>query len=235
MLYEVITDSLRFFLATSTAPGTDLRYDEEKVKSTWNFVNKLWNASRFTLMNLEGFTKEDYCLENLSISDKWILTKMNNLISKVRNVITSYSIHYTKLYELDDDGDTIVGYKYDNSSCSSDIVIPAEIGGKAITAIGDGAFVKNHDYIIGVYDDDDDLYDILKNADIYKSRFDLDVDYIMVTSNTPDNIRKYCYDDNWEETIKSIDYEISVNDIIQVCYIDYDIWDYISYTRNNFV
>ena len=40
-------DSLRFFLTTNTAPGTDLRYDEEKVKSTWNFINKLWNASRY--------------------------------------------------------------------------------------------------------------------------------------------------------------------------------------------
>jgi valyl-tRNA synthetase len=39
-------DSLRFFLTTNTAPGMDLRYDEEKVKSTWNFINKVWNASR---------------------------------------------------------------------------------------------------------------------------------------------------------------------------------------------
>ena len=46
-------DSLRFFLTTNSAPGTDLRYDEEKIKSTWNFINKLWNASRYVLMNLE--------------------------------------------------------------------------------------------------------------------------------------------------------------------------------------
>ena len=46
-------DSLRYFLATSTAPGMDLRYDEEKVASTWNFINKLWNASRFALMNMD--------------------------------------------------------------------------------------------------------------------------------------------------------------------------------------
>ena len=73
-------DSMRFFLTTSSAPGQDLRFDEEKVSSTWNFINKLWNASRFVFMNTEGFT--DYTFENLSISDKWILTKLNKTIKK---------------------------------------------------------------------------------------------------------------------------------------------------------
>ena len=86
-------DSLRFFLSTSTAPGMDLRYDEEKVKSTWNFINKLWNASRFVLMNLEGFEEKDYELKNLSISDKWILTKLNNLITKVRKHMDKYEFN----------------------------------------------------------------------------------------------------------------------------------------------
>jgi valyl-tRNA synthetase len=95
-------DSLRFFLATSSAAGTDLRYDEEKVKSTWNFVNKLWNASRFTLMNLEGFTKNEYSLENLSLSDKWILTKLNNLIIKVRKHMDKYEFNVvgTEIYSF---------------------------------------------------------------------------------------------------------------------------------------
>jgi len=86
-------DSLRFFLATSTAPGMDLRYDEEKVKSTWNFINKLWNASRFVLMNLEGFSKENYTLDNLSLSDEWILTKLNLLIQNVRNHMEKYEFN----------------------------------------------------------------------------------------------------------------------------------------------
>ena len=102
VIEEYGCDSLRFFLATTTAPGTDLRYDEEKVKSTWNFINKLWNASRFTLMNLEGFKKEDYSLENLSISDKWILTKMNNLITKVRKHMDKYEFNVvgTEIYSF---------------------------------------------------------------------------------------------------------------------------------------
>ena len=86
-------DSLRFFLATSTAPGMDLRYDEEKVKSTWNFINKLWNASRFVLMNLEGFKKENYTFDNLSLSDKWVLTKLNLLIKNVRNHMEKYEFN----------------------------------------------------------------------------------------------------------------------------------------------
>ena len=95
-------DSLRFFLSTSTAPGMDLRYDEEKVKSTWNFINKLWNASRFVLMNLEGFAEKDYTLENLTISDKWILTKLNNLITKVRKHMDKYEFNVvgTEIYNF---------------------------------------------------------------------------------------------------------------------------------------
>ena len=86
-------DSLRFFLATSTSPGMDLRYDEEKVKSTWNFINKLWNASRFVLLNLEEFKEENYKLDNLSLSDKWILTKLNLLIKNVRNHMEKYEFN----------------------------------------------------------------------------------------------------------------------------------------------
>ena len=86
-------DSLRFFLATSTAPGMDLRYDEEKVKSTWNFINKLWNASRFVLMNLEDFDMKDYSLENLKESDKWIVTKLNLLIQNVREHMDKYEFN----------------------------------------------------------------------------------------------------------------------------------------------
>lgn len=86
-------DSLRYFLATSSSPGMDLRYDEEKVKSTWNFINKLWNASRYVLMNLEGFKESDYTLENLSESDKWILTKLNNVIKVVRKHMDSYEFN----------------------------------------------------------------------------------------------------------------------------------------------
>ena len=86
-------DSLRFFLTTNTAPGMDLRYDEEKVKSTWNFINKLWNASRFVLMNIEDLTEETYTLDNLSLTDKWILTKLNVTIEEVRRNMDSYDFH----------------------------------------------------------------------------------------------------------------------------------------------
>ena len=86
-------DSLRFFLTTNTAPGTDLRYDEEKVKSTWNFINKLWNASRYVLMNLEDMKTAGYDYQNLSKADKWILTLKNNLIKDVTKNMDSYDFH----------------------------------------------------------------------------------------------------------------------------------------------
>lgn len=87
-------DSLRFFITTNSAPGQDLRYDEEKVKSTWNFINKLWNASRFVLMNLENFKESDYTFENLNISDRWILTKLEKTIKSVRSNMNKYEFHH---------------------------------------------------------------------------------------------------------------------------------------------
>jgi valyl-tRNA synthetase len=95
-------DALRFFLTTNSAPGQDLRYDEDKVKSSWNFINKLWNASRFVLMNLEGFKNEDYTLDNQSITDKWIMYKLNETIKQIRKHMDKYEFNVvgTTLYNF---------------------------------------------------------------------------------------------------------------------------------------
>lgn len=86
-------DALRFFLTTNSAPGMDLRYDEEKVKSSWNFINKLWNASRFVLMNIEDLKERTIIPEELTLYDKWILTKKNQLIKKVTKNMDKYEFH----------------------------------------------------------------------------------------------------------------------------------------------
>ena len=84
-------DSLRYFLATGSSPGQDLRYTTEKVESTWNFVNKIWNASRFALMNMEGLTYEQIDLTgDLSTADKWILTRLNETIDRVTTLSDKY-------------------------------------------------------------------------------------------------------------------------------------------------
>ena len=78
-------DTLRYFLTTNSAPGADLRFEIEKVESSWNFINKLWNISRFTLMNLGEFTIDDIEIdsEELSLPDKWILAKLNKTINEM--------------------------------------------------------------------------------------------------------------------------------------------------------
>jgi len=86
-------DSLRYFITTNSAPGQDLRYDEDKVKSTWNFINKIWNASRFVLMNIGEFKEEDKTYENLSSYDKWILTKYNNVVENVTKHMDKYEFN----------------------------------------------------------------------------------------------------------------------------------------------
>ena len=88
---EYGTDSLRWFLTTSTANGIDLRFDELKVKSSWNFINKIWNASRFALINLEGFN--NYSLNNIDKKDKWIITKLNETIKKVTKYMDKYEFN----------------------------------------------------------------------------------------------------------------------------------------------
>ena len=93
VIEEYGADSLRFFLTTNSAPGMDLRYDVDKVKSTWNFVNKLWNASRYVLMNIEDIEDKNYDLDKLTLSDKWILTKMNLLIKDVTKNMDKYDFH----------------------------------------------------------------------------------------------------------------------------------------------
>lgn len=91
VIEEYGCDALRFFLSTSSAQGQDLRYDEEKVKSTWNFINKLWNASRFSLMNIESLKEYDFT--NLESKDKWILSKLNKVISEVTKSMEKYEFN----------------------------------------------------------------------------------------------------------------------------------------------
>ncbi len=88
---EYGADALRYFLSTSTAQGQDLRYDEDKVKSTWNFINKLWNASRFCLMNINDLKEYDF--SSLDDKDKWILNKLNKVIDKVTKSMDKYEFN----------------------------------------------------------------------------------------------------------------------------------------------
>ncbi|MEC2054598.1 valine--tRNA ligase [Peribacillus psychrosaccharolyticus] len=84
-------DSLRYFLSTSGSPGQDLRYSTEKVESVWNFANKIWNASRFALMNMDGLTYEEIDLSGeKSVADNWILTRLNETIETVTRLADKY-------------------------------------------------------------------------------------------------------------------------------------------------
>ncbi|MCP3025531.1 valine--tRNA ligase [Halobacillus sp. A5] len=84
-------DSLRYFLSTGSSPGQDLRFQWEKVESTWNFANKIWNASRFALMNMGDLKYEDIDLTGeKSVADEWILTRLNQTIEQVTKNIDRY-------------------------------------------------------------------------------------------------------------------------------------------------
>ena len=84
-------DALRYYLATDVAPGTDMRFDEEKIKSTWNYINKIWNASRFVLTNIEDL--KEINLTNLKPEDKWILTKYQHTIQTTKKFMDKYEFN----------------------------------------------------------------------------------------------------------------------------------------------
>lgn len=86
------TDSLRFSLILGISPGNDIRYMPEKLDSAGNFANKLWNASRFVLMNLEDYEDTDVNLEDLAYEDKWIISKLNNTIKQVSENFESFEL-----------------------------------------------------------------------------------------------------------------------------------------------
>ncbi len=95
-------DALRFMLATGNAPGNDMRFIEEKVKSARGFANKLWNATRFIMMNLpEGFTA-DGIPSNLSTEDKWVISRFNTLAKEVNVNLEAFEIGVAvqKIYDF---------------------------------------------------------------------------------------------------------------------------------------
>ena len=92
-------DSLRYFLTTNSAPGQDLRFSTEKVESSWNFINKIWNASRFTLMNLpEDYKFNGINEKELSIADKWILNRLNSAIYSINENMEKYEFGVASTY-----------------------------------------------------------------------------------------------------------------------------------------
>ena len=83
-------DALRLTLVTGNAPGNDMRYSEKKIIASRNFANKVWNASRFMLMNIEKADLSNVSLDDLTPSDKWILSKANSLVKEVTDNMENY-------------------------------------------------------------------------------------------------------------------------------------------------
>ena len=78
VIKEYGVDALRYFLTTNSAPGADLRYEEEKVESSWNFINKLWNITRFITMNIDDLNVK--MSVGLTLPDKWLISRLNQVI-----------------------------------------------------------------------------------------------------------------------------------------------------------
>lgn len=85
-------DALRLTLVTGNAPGNDMRWTSTKVTASRNFANKLWNASRYVLMNLPEDMEDAVLPENMPIEDKWIITLFNNLVKDVTDNLDSFEL-----------------------------------------------------------------------------------------------------------------------------------------------
>ena len=95
-------DALRYALVTGNAPGNDMRFSDKKVEAARNFANKLWNASRFTLMNLTITECRLPKLDELRIEDRWILSKLNTLVGEVTANLDKFElgVALAKLYDF---------------------------------------------------------------------------------------------------------------------------------------
>lgn len=84
-------DALRWFLSNGSAPGQDVRFSYEKMDAAWNFINKIWNASRFVLMNCEGMTAAELQIDGeKSVADRWILARLNETVAKVTDLFDRF-------------------------------------------------------------------------------------------------------------------------------------------------
>ena len=103
LIEEFGADALRFMLITGNTPGNDMRFNIERVEASRNFANKLWNATRFVLMNLDE-NMVNYSVENIELflEDKWILTRLNRLKLEVKANMDKYEIGLAgqRLYEF---------------------------------------------------------------------------------------------------------------------------------------
>jgi valyl-tRNA synthetase len=95
-------DALRFNLITGNSPGNDMRYMPEKAEASRNFANKIWNAARFVLMNLDENEDAPHLPEHLALEDKWILTRYNDLVKEVTDNLEKFElgIAVAKLYDF---------------------------------------------------------------------------------------------------------------------------------------
>ena len=94
-------DTLRFMLITGNTPGNDLRFQFERLEATRNFANKIWNASRFVLMNLEDYQPNQGELK-YTLADKWIISRYNTVVQDVTRLLEKYELGEAgrELYEF---------------------------------------------------------------------------------------------------------------------------------------
>ena len=84
-------DALRWFLSNGSSPGQDVRFSYEKMDASWNFINKIWNASRYVLMNLDGLTYDEIDITGeKTLADQWILSKLNRTIAKATELLEKF-------------------------------------------------------------------------------------------------------------------------------------------------
>lgn len=102
VIEEYGADALRFTLVTGNTPGNDMRFYMERVEANRNFANKLWNATRFVMMNLEDGLEFDLDLDKLESEDRWILSRLNTVVKEATDNLDKYEIGMAaqKIYDF---------------------------------------------------------------------------------------------------------------------------------------
>ena len=92
VIEEYGADTLRFMLITGNTPGNDLRFQQERLEAARNFANKIWNAARFALMNLEDFAPLAEAEREYTLADRWIISRFNTTAAEVTHYLDKYEL-----------------------------------------------------------------------------------------------------------------------------------------------
>ncbi|PPE05135.1 valine--tRNA ligase [Williamsoniiplasma lucivorax] len=207
---EYGVDSLRFFLLTNSTPGMDIKYSDEKIRHAWNFMNKLWNASRYVLMNLdEQFQANDNFINSdhhENAVDCWILTELSKTMNNVQTLMDKYEFGLAgkEIYEFVWSKYCSWYIEFAKVNLSSTTLEVVEQTKQTLFYVLKNILIMLHPYAPFISEEiytHLNLKDSIMNEEWKTQDFNFDTEYINVVTNLITSIREFRNTNNIKNTI----------------------------------